>query len=185
MLKPRFQPFPELITDRLLLRQLNAADAPEVFYLRSDKAVLEFLGKEPAKSVQEADAFIKAVNQNLQNNDAIMWGICLRNKPGTIIGTICFWNMQKENYRSEIGYVLHPAYWKKGMMKEAMLKVLDFGFSKIKLHSVEARVHADNKGSVALLEAAGFEKEGHFKEDFFYNNRFYDTVVYSKRNNGG
>jgi ribosomal-protein-alanine N-acetyltransferase len=182
MLKPRFQPFPELMTDRLVLRQLNMADAPEVFFLRSDKTVLEFIGKEPAKSVKEAEAYIKMINNLAKENESILWGIALRNKPGTIIGSICFWNMQKENYRTEIGYVLHPAYWKKGIMKEAMLKALDYGFNTIKLHSVEARVAAGNEASLQLLESAGFEKEGYFKEDFYFKGRFSDTVVYSKLN---
>lgn len=180
MLKPNFQPFPELFTERLLLRQLNLADAPEVFFLRSDKAVLQFIGKEPAQSVKEAEAFIKSVNQFLKENESIMWGIALRSKPGVIIGSICFWQLQKENYRTEIGYVLHPQYWKKGLMKEAIEAVLAYGFNTLKLHSVEARVHAANEPSLAVLRACGFEKEGHFKEDFYFRGRFYDTVVFSK-----
>jgi [ribosomal protein S5]-alanine N-acetyltransferase len=182
MLKPRFQPFPELVTEQLLLRQIHVSDAPEIFSLRSDKRVLEFIGKEPAQSIQEAEAFIKMINDLLKGNESILWGIALRNKPGTLIGTICYWNMQKENYRTEIGYALHPDYWKKGLMKEAMLKVLDYGFHTIKFHSVEARVHAGNSASLRILEAVGFEKEGYFKEDFYFKGHFNDTVVYSKLN---
>jgi ribosomal-protein-alanine N-acetyltransferase len=180
MLKLRFQPFPELVTERLLLRQLNLADAPEIFFLRSDKKALQFVGREPAKSVKEAEAYIKVINQNVKENEAILWGIALRSKPGTIIGTICYWQMQKENYRTEIGYMLNPEYWQKGIMKEGLQKVLEYGFNSLKLHSIEARVHPDNKASVALLESAGFNKEGHFKEDFYFRGRFEDTLVYAK-----
>lgn len=180
MLKPRFQPFPELMTERLLLRQLNLADAPEIFFLRSDKRVLKYIGKEPAKSVKEAEAFIKAVNQNVTANEAVFWGIALRNKPGAVIGTICFWNLQKENYRTEIGYVLHPNHWEKGLMKEAIKKVTEYGFSRLKLHSIEARIESRNEASAAVLISTGFEKEAHFKEDFYFLGHFYDTIVYSK-----
>ena len=46
-----------------------------------------------------------------------------------VIGSICYWRLLKQHYRAEIGYALHPQYWKKGLMKEAILKVLDYGYN--------------------------------------------------------
>jgi [ribosomal protein S5]-alanine N-acetyltransferase len=180
MVITKFQPFPELITERLLLRQVNVSDAPELFFLRSDKNVLEFIAKEPAKSVEEVKTFIKTINQSIKEGESVLWGIALRNNPAVLIGSIGFWRMQKENYRSEIGYVLHPQQWRKGIMKEAMAKVLEYGFNKMKLHSVEARIDPENQASEAILKAAGFIKEGYFRHDYFFNGEFLDTAVYSK-----
>lgn len=103
-------------------------------------------------------------------------------KEGTdkLIGTICFWNIQQHNYRAEIGYVLHPHYWGKGIMKEAILKVVEYGFETMQLHSIEARLQAENNSSAAQLEVTGFVKEGYFKEDFFFDGEFQDTLVYSR-----
>src|SRR6185295_19509224 len=100
--------------------------------------------------------------------------------PSKIIGYIGYWRMKKEHYRAEIGYALHPAYWKKGIMKEAILAVLDYGFNTMQLHSVEANINADNNASAGILEATGFIKEAHFKEDFFFDGIFRDTIIYSK-----
>ena len=50
---------------------------------------------------------------------------------------------------------------------------------KMKLHSSEARMNADNIASGKLLEKAGFIREAYFKEDYCYNGRFIDTAVYS------
>ncbi len=180
MVITKFQPFPELITERLLLRQVNVSDAPEVFFLRSDKNVLEFIAKEPAKSVEEVKTFIKTINQSIKEGESVLWGIALRINPAVLIGSIGFWRMQKENFRSEIGYVLHPQQWRKGIMKEAMAKVLEYGFNKMKLHSVEARIDPENQASEAILKSAGFIKEGHFRHDYFFNGKFLDTSVYSK-----
>ncbi|MEO7923071.1 MAG: GNAT family protein [Chitinophagaceae bacterium] len=180
MLEPVFSPFPELETDRLLLRRVTQEDAPEIFFLRSDKTVLQFLGKEPAANIGEAEDFIRQIDKNMENNDAILWAIALKNNKQKTIGTICFWRMDKQHYRAEIGYVLDPAHWRKGIMKEAIGTALDYGFNKIGLHSVEARITPANLASAAILESTGFVKEAYFREDFFYNGKFGDTVVYSR-----
>ena len=65
-------------------------------------------------------------------------------------------------------------------MKEAILAVLDFGFNAMHLHSIEANINADNAASAGVLEATGFIKEAHFKEDFFFDGTFRDTIIYSR-----
>ena len=180
MLKPNFNPFPELSTDRLLLRRLTMEDAPEIYFLRSDQTILQFLSKEPAANMKEAEDFITKINKDIDNNDAIMWAITLKENPVKVIGSICFWRMLKEHYRAEIGYVLDPAYWRKGIMKEAILKTVDYGFSTLGLHSVEARINPDNIASASVLESTGFVREAYFKEDFYHRGKFEDTAVYSK-----
>ena len=180
MLQPNFTPFPELTTERLLLRGIIMEDAPAIFFLRSDENILQFLSKAPAATIQEAEDFIRSIHTNIQNNDGVMWAIALKENPAEVIGSICFWQLQKENYRAEIGYVLDPRHWRKGTMKEAIKKVLEYGFKTMCLHSIEARINPDNIASAAVLESTGFVKEAYFKEDFFYNGKFEDTVVYSR-----
>jgi [ribosomal protein S5]-alanine N-acetyltransferase len=180
MLQPNFTPFPELSTERLLLRKITMEDIQDIFFLRSDTTIYQFLGKEPATDLKQAEEFIALVTKNIENNDSIIWAIVLKEAPSKVIGTICFWNMQKEHYRTEIGYALDPAQWRKGIMKEAILKVLDYGFEEIGLHSVEARLSAANTASAAVLESTGFVKEAYFKEDFFHRGKFEDTLVYSR-----
>ncbi|MEO7983368.1 MAG: GNAT family N-acetyltransferase, partial [Bacteroidota bacterium] len=150
MLQPNFTPFPELKTERLLLRRLTMEDAPAIFFLRSDERVLQFIGREPAQSIEEVAAFIQRIHDAVDANESILWAITLRDNPALTIGTICYWRLQRENYRAEIGYALHPEYWRKGIMKEAILEVLDYGFGRMNLHSVEARTTKENLGSAAV-----------------------------------
>jgi ribosomal-protein-alanine N-acetyltransferase len=180
MLDLDFFPFPELKTERILLRKIKMEDAPEIFFLRSDEKVLRFIGKEPATSLKEAEDFINLVNAALTSNESIIWAITLRDNPHQVIGTICFWQIQPENYRAEIGYVLHPDFWRRGIMKETIQKVLEYGFKSMKLHRVEARISAGNIASAATLEATGFVKEAHLKEDYFFRGNFEDTIIYGQ-----
>ena len=180
MLQPNFHPFPELLTKRLLLRRLKSEDVHDIFFLRSDQNILKFLSKEPVADIKEAQDFISLINSNIDNNIAIMWAITLKGNPGKVIGTICFWQIQKEHFRAEIGYVLNPGYWRKGIMKEAILKILDYGFSILRLHSVEARLNPDNIASASVLESTGFIREAYYKEDFYFRGKFESTAVYSR-----
>lgn len=180
MLTLNFTPFPELKTGRLLLRRLKNADANEMFFLRSNENVLRYLGREPAQTVAEVEEFINKINKNIDENVAILWGISFLNGPSTIIGTICLWNFKPENYRTEIGYLLHPDQWGKGIMKEAINVVVDYGFAVVGLHSIEALTDPKNIASCSVLERTGFIKEGHLKESVYFKGEFGDMAIYSR-----
>lgn len=180
MLQLNFTPFPELTTERLLLRKVTLSDAPAIFYLRSDKRILQYLSKAPAASLKEAEEFITRITNDLANNDGVLWGIALKEAPAAIIGTICYWRLDKAHSRAELGYALVPAHWRKGIMKEAIIKVLDYGYNVMGLHSIEGRINPGNIASASILEATGFVREAYFREDFFYDGKFEDTAVYSR-----
>jgi RimJ/RimL family protein N-acetyltransferase len=173
-----FKPFPVLTTNRLVLRRIKRADVNEVLFLRSDERVLHYLDKVPAKTKKDAYSFIKIVHDAEKNFNGITWGITLKNET-KVIGTIGFWRMEKEHFRAEIGYVLHPDYWEKGITHEALSEAIKYGFEVMKLHSIEANVNPANTASIKLLEKNGFEREAYYKENYFFNGRFLDSAVYS------
>jgi ribosomal-protein-alanine N-acetyltransferase len=63
-----------------------------------------------------------------------------------------------------------------------MVAVMEYGFGTMKLHSLEANVNPDNKASIKLLERNNFIKEAHFKENYFYDERYLDSAIYSLLN---
>jgi len=94
-------------------------------------------------------------------------------------GTIGYHTITKAHYRAEIGYMLHPSHHRKGYAHEGIKAVLEYGFQKMNLHSVEANVNPNNQASISLLEKNNFVKEAHFKENYFYNGQFLDSAIYS------
>lgn len=173
-----FAPFPHLSTERLTLRQVVTTDVSDIFSLRSDGRVMEFLDRPLLKTIDDSRQLIKTITDGINNNEAITWAINLKNDP-KLIGTIGFWRIIKEHFRAEIGYLLHPDYQGKGIMQEAVEEVLDFGFRTLKLHSIEANVNPNNLASIKLLERNQFVKEAYFKENYYYDGKFLDTVIYS------
>jgi ribosomal-protein-alanine N-acetyltransferase len=176
-LNTNFTPFPELLTERFLLRRTTIDDAQEFYQLRSDDRTMQYLDRNKAKDVEEVIQLITSIDSDIDAGNGIMWSIVPKGGQ-KIIGTIGFWRMKKEHFRSEIGYLLHPDYWRQGVMSEALHAVLRFGFEVMLLHSVEAITNPNNIPSRKLLEKAGFALEGHFREDFYFNGRFMDSTVY-------
>ncbi len=173
-----FKDFPILITKRLQLRKIEETDVEELFFLRSDKGVLKYLDKKPAQNQQEVVDWMRMIAGSEEEGLCITWAICLKGK-SKLIGTICFWNIQDTHCRGEIGYTLHPDFHQQGIMSEAMEAALDYGFKKIKFHSIEANVNPENTASICLLRKYNFIKEAHFKENYFYDGKFLDSAIYS------
>ena len=178
MLIFNFNPFPYLSTPRLMLRPVLKSDVKEIFILRSHPVVMKYIAKKHAESMEDAAAFIEKINLMENQNQCVTWAITLKEQ-GKLIGNIGFWNLQPENHRAEIGYTLMPEFHRNGIMFEAIQEVIKFGFNTLHLHSITGHVNPMNEGSVKLLERNNFIKEGHFKENQYYDGKFFDTLVYT------
>lgn len=178
MLQVNFSPFPVLHTERLTLRQIVHTDAPEILHERSDPGLLKYIAREPAKSIAEVEEFIVRITNTLNQNEGIAWAICPHGQE-KMVGTVALWRLVKENYRAEVGYVLYQQYQGKGIMSEALQAVLNYGFSVMGLHSIEAHTHSENIASQQVLLRQGFVQEGYFKEDCYFRGHFRDSKVFS------
>ncbi len=178
MLTPNFNPFPTITNERLLLRKIELSDAKDLFILRSDERMMKYLDRPRAQTIEDAEKLIQVFEDNRIKNEGINWGITLKGD-SRLLGTICFWKLQLENERSEIGYMLHADFHQKGIMQEAMTAVLNYGFTDLKLHSVEANVNPENIASIKLLEKNNFVREAYFRENYFYDGKFLDSAIYS------
>ena len=183
MEKINFTPFPALVTERLILRELASDDKPEIFALRSSDTVMKFIARARMETMEEAQRLINRMNAGIGNNELIFWGITLKGAK-KIIGTICIWNISERDMRAEIGYELLPEFQGRGLMQEAVNAVLDYGFNSMKLHSIEANINPGNAASIRLMERHHFTREAYFKENVFFDGKFRDTVIYSLINPG-
>jgi ribosomal-protein-alanine N-acetyltransferase len=78
--------------------------------------------------------------------------------------------------------MLLPDHWNKGLISEAIPKVINYGFNNMKLHSIAANINPNHAVSKKVLEKFKFKKEAYFKENHYFNGKFYDTEIYSLLN---
>lgn len=169
---------PILETERLYLRKIDKSDVKEIFYLRSDKEMMQYIPRPLCETEEDALKLIRLIQFGYKKGSSINWGITL--KPNnTLIGTVGYVRMHLEHNRAEIGYMLDKRYHRKGIMREAVAKVIEYGFEQMKLHTIEAVIDPGNVASEVLLRNFGFEKEAHFKENFLYEGQYLDSVHYT------
>jgi len=178
MLDFNFNPFPVIETERLLLRRITNDDVNEVFELRSNPETMKYIPRPLVKNNDDALEHIAMIEDKITTNVGINWGITLKDNP-KLLGIIGFYRMQPENYRAEIGYMLSPDFHGRGIIPEAVNKLIRYGFDDLKLHSIEAVIDPENFASEKVLEKCGFVKEAHLKEAEFWEGKFLDKVIYS------
>lgn len=178
MLDIKFTEFPVLMTDRLCLRRKTAADIQDILLLRSNDAAMKYLDKPKFETLEEASAFFQKTEDGILNNENVSWAITLKGE-NKFIGDISFHRIDKAHHRAEIGYMLMPEYWRKGILQEAITAVIRYGFTILNFHSIEAYINPNNEASAGLLTKNGFVQEAFFKENYHYNGKFLDTAVYS------
>lgn len=150
-----FTSFPQLMTERLLLRRLSEADAHDILVLRSDEQVNQFLDRPACIDLEAAQSFIAKIEKGIINKESLYWVITLKGND-KLIGTICLWNFEADKMQAEVGFELFPGFQGKGIMGEALSEVLAFGFKELKLKTITALTNPGNLTSIKLLEKAGF-----------------------------
>ena len=178
MLTFNFTPFPCLETERLTLREVRDSDVNEMFRLRSDPRILEFLDRKADETLEDVAIFIRRITESRLKNEDITWAICKKGED-KLLGDICYWRLVPEHHRAEIGYAMQPEHWGNGIITEAVRAVVDYGFNVMNLHSIEANVNPTNASSIKVLEKNGFVREGYFKENYYYSGQFLDSAIYS------
>jgi ribosomal-protein-alanine N-acetyltransferase len=158
MSKLNFKPFPVLTTERLTLRCLELSDDQLLFKLRTNKIVNKYIVRPKQKDIKEIRAFISKINDEINNNEWIYWVISLKDDP-TLIGDICLWNFSEDKTVAELGYELDPAFQGKGIMSEAIKRIIEFGFKEIELNTIEAYTHKENDSSTKLLQKYNFKQD--------------------------
>ena len=181
MLTINFHPFQNLETERLLLRRIDTNDAEAILELRGNPETMKYIPRPLAKDLEDALGHVAMINDKIENNEGINWGITLKGNP-KLIGIIGHYRIKPENYRAEIGYMILPEFHGMGISSEAIKAVVDYGFNEMKLHSIEAIIDPENIASERVLQKNGFVKEAHLKENEYYEGRFWDTVIYSLLN---
>lgn len=166
----------EISTERLILRSITPAIIHELFNTKSKEEINSYFGYD------DAFDYYKTMHENgMETHRISMYYFLLIDKENNIpIGECGFHSWNKTHNRSEVFYYMkNDDYKRKGLMTEALKVVLDFGFTQLKLHRIEALIAADNVPSLQLLLRYGFSKEGTMREDYLVDGIQEDSDCYS------
>ncbi len=175
-------PFPQLTTERLLLREFTLGDAQAVVDILCSPAVNQWLETDPLQSLEEAQARIRSRMRLFIDGMGFRWAITLRQQPERVIGSCGFFSVRRGTQTVECGYELHPDHWGKGIMSEALQAMIAFCFdphNPLPVHRIEALVAPGNTASIRLLEKLAFTCEGTRREFGFWKGSYQDVLLYA------
>ncbi|MFX3673441.1 MAG: GNAT family N-acetyltransferase [Paenisporosarcina sp.] len=146
---------PVLETERLILRAWQKEDAEDLYAYAKDDRVGPMAGWAPHQRVEESLEVI-GFFQSAGDTYAIEW-----KETGTVIGGIGLHDRRPDIDRKhlpqrEIGYVLNPNFWGKGIMPEAVYAVLRHGFEDMNLDIIWCGHFDFNDNSRRVVEKSGF-----------------------------
>ena len=160
-------------TERLILRPITEYDAAEIFRIRSNPEINQFLHRNPPQNSFEALDFILNIKKKTANKEILFLGITLKSEP-KLLGTICLWNFYQDRKTAELGYELLPDYHGKGIMAEAVDCLLNYGFTDLNLKRIEAFTNEKNLNSIKLLQKSKFVLNENRRDEKFPENIIFE-----------
>lgn len=173
----KFTPFPTIETKNLLLRKMSPLDWIDLFEMRKDSSMHEYTDTLVEGNIEETKSYIEKMNIGVDDNRWIIWAIEHRQST-KVIGTICIWNLNEEEKSGELGYGIIPRFQGQGLMREALIQVVEYGFNVMKLNFLDAYTEENNGKSIKLLETCKFARISRMDEEGYSKIRIFRMVVY-------
>jgi [ribosomal protein S5]-alanine N-acetyltransferase len=168
---------PTLETQRLRLRPLLDTDADAVFAIFSSEDAMRYWSTGPWTDRAEAARLIERDREALRAADSIRFGLVER-ETGRMIGCCSIHHIDHGNRRAEVGYILLPSHWGRGLMHEAMSALVAYAFDDLTLHRLEADLDPRNAPSARSIERLGFAREGTMRGRWLVNGEVCDSWFY-------
>ncbi len=164
-------------TSRLILKSVTPQLSHQLFEEKTQEEIKQFFEVDEKeflhlKSMYEGGMETYNISQ--------FYFLLVSKENNKIIGECGFHSWNRIHRKAELFYKLRwDSDKRKGLMTEAVVKVLEFGFRDLELHRIQALTASWNLASIKVLERFGFTKEGTMREDYLVDGNMEDSVCYS------
>lgn len=171
--------FPQLKTERLLLRAFKAEDeaAFQDFAVKED--FWRFLPG-PALDAELVSRFIAARLREAEEPSGRDWIFAVEERRmQRAIGMVRLSIASAEHRQGNLGFSLDGRLRGQGYASEAVQAVLRYGFATLGLHRITALADVENGRSHDVLSKLGFRREGRLKQNFFVRGQWRDCDLFA------
>jgi [ribosomal protein S5]-alanine N-acetyltransferase len=171
--------FPQLRTERLLLRAFKPSDGPRVEQLAGAREVASTTLTIPHPYPTGAGAsWIATHAEAWARTSSVAMAICRAGDDDDPIGAISL-AVNRAHRHGELGYWVGVPWWGAGYATEAARALTEYGFSELELHRIQGRHFTRNSASGRVLQKLGMQLEGIQRGAFLRWGRFEDVAVYA------
>lgn len=154
-----------LRTPRLLLRRASLRDLDDLHAVFSDPASMRYWSRPEHETLDETRTWLgKMMAAGSDSDDFVI------EHDGRVIGKAGAWKLP------EIGYVLHPSFWRQGLAREALDAVIPWLFARHDVDALTAEVDPRNVASLALLARLGFAETHRAERTLLWRDEWCDSV---------
>lgn len=171
-----FSHLPDLITPRLTLRRMLVSDTEDMYEYASRQDVTKYLAWYPHPNRDYTRDYLQYLGGRYAAGMFYDWAVVYE-PDCKMVGTCGFTSFNCSSDSAEVGYVLNPEYWGKGIATEALRRVLRFGFDELHLHRIEARFIEGNDRSRRVMEKVGMQFEGIRREAMLIKGSYLNIGV--------
>jgi ribosomal-protein-alanine N-acetyltransferase len=171
--------FPALPTTRLMLRAPTPKDAAAYHALLSIPEVTRLSNTPDAPSKARSEGLVRWMSKLHASGKGCAWIIEDRDAK-IVVGAIRYNNFHKKSKCGEIGYELHPDFWGKGLMTEAVAAIVTCGHQTFGLNRIEAWTLPGNVASERVLEKSGFRYEGTLRQKAWFKGGYHDFRMFGR-----
>ena len=157
----------ELITPRLILRSARPDDLEAMHAVLSDPRATRWWSTPPHETLEQTRAWLDAMIANGSGHPDFVVEL-----GGRVIGKAGFYEMP------DVGYILHPDVWGRGLAAEAVGAAIDHVFRTREVDVLTADVDPENAASIRLLELLGFVRTGSGERTWNVGGAWKDSLYY-------
>jgi len=170
-------------TERLVLRCFELSDIGAMYHnWASDPEVVRFMCYDVCESLDDTrrhvDQWLEYFNGLPDGSSWYLFSIELKSS-GELIGTIDFYENDREARAAEIGYQIGRAWWGNGYATEALRALIDYCFESVGLKRLWADHNSKNTASGKVLLKAGMLYEGTARQSYVRKGQLVDKVSYA------
>jgi ribosomal-protein-alanine N-acetyltransferase len=145
--------FPEIETDRLVLREITSNDAYS--YHKHHSTIYDSpFWEEAPQTLSETKELIREIKKRYISRESLYWGIALK-KENQIIGS-CFFPEFENKTQATLGFWISQKHQQNGLMSETLFHLVDYAFTQMNLKTIIAGCHSQNLASRRVLEKCEF-----------------------------
>ena len=171
--------FLPIATERLLLRDFTADDAPAVHRYGSDPEVVRYMPWGP-NTWADTEDFIKRKLDEQRADPRSTFNLAVTiASTGELIGGCGISVLSLSRREAVLGYAYRQDVWGKGYATEAAKAFIALGFETLGMHRICAYVDVDNIASARVLEKAGMQREGLLRQHIPVRGEWRDSYLYA------
>ncbi|MGN1148835.1 MAG: GNAT family N-acetyltransferase [Lachnospiraceae bacterium] len=163
-------PWQILTTPRCIVRETTEADVDAFYKIYAHPSVTRYM-ENLFEDREEELAYTAQYRKNVYEFYGFgIWTVILK-ETGEVIGRAGL-TMREGFAEPELGFVIGVPWQGQGIAREVCEAILHYGEEELAFETVQALVQPENKVSVALLHALGFEQETEWTENGIRYLRF-------------